>query len=342
MSEQLPDGYSFITDIEVGTEELWDLFEDVAHGVEPVAGIAIIDDQPDIGVDFTADEEDISRTALGIRDDNGKLVGYVAATIDSRDMHATADCIVVHPDESDAGIGTTLADEGLRFLATQGIRSVSFQNFGQISKLLPHLIQRQNFSYDGLNEEYSSEHFALHLARGAAEAAPSDAPLAEVVEEATLQPAISPTEMIAFKNQIGELLKACVASANDGSHWPFNDGFLFELAGRQLTITQMRTSEYSEWSVVEEGAAELVASPHGVIMATEREYTVGQYAERDEPTNPQYKEVQEIRGIDGAMCPFVAPELRQGTGQSLEFNQARFNRVMATLRRLSPEHWVVD
>jgi hypothetical protein len=341
MSEHLPSGYSFISDIEVGTEELWDLFEEVARGVEPLEDIAIIDNLPDSGVDFTASEEDISRSALGIRDDDGKLVGYVAATIDSRDMHATADCIVVHPNESDAGIGTTLANEELRLLTNQGIRSVSFQNFGQIGKLLPHLIQRQDFSYDGLNEEYSSKRFALHLARGAG-AAPSEGPLAEVAEEDTLAPAIDTAEMIAFKNQVGELLKACVVSANDGSHWPFNDSFLFELGGRSLSITQMRTPEYSLWTVVEQGAAELVASPHGIIMATEREYSVGQYAEHDEPTNPQYEELQEIRGIDGAMRPFVDPELPRGTGQPLQFNQARFNRVMATLRRLGPEHWVVD
>src|SRR5438270_1004341 len=154
MANSLPSGYEFVGDFDIETEELWALLEEVARAAESSDDV-IVRDSGAASLDFTATEEDISYTALGVRGPFGDLVSYVSATVDSRDDgHATVDCMVVHPDESDRDIGKAMSDEGLRQLDEQGVENVSFEIFGQIGKLLPYLIQRKGFEYDDLNDEY--------------------------------------------------------------------------------------------------------------------------------------------------------------------------------------------
>lgn len=338
MSELLPAGCSFVNDLEINTDELLDLFERVAHANDSPQTYGELETHSDSGADPTTPDDQIERAALGVRNAAGVLVSYAAATIDNRTEHATVDCMVVDPAEAGQGIGKAIVTEGMRGLDVHNARSISFQAFGQVGRLLPYLEKHERFSYDTLNNEYityrmpgvsTPESLGLTDTPAAIEASPDD------VRE--LEP-ITQAEMIAFKDRIIELVQASARHAcRVGLDVAAYDSFMYEIGGRTIVVSKDDSLDnYQAWFVKEYDTAEFVASPHGIVMTVEKEYSVEQDANDDAPSGSMYRETQEIQGSDGAMRPFVPPKDETSPG----FNHGRYKHIITTLNRLSPEHIV--
>jgi hypothetical protein len=341
MSDTLPAGYEFVNEIAIETDELLDLFEDGIRGNEPLDDNLPVRTRHEPFQDSTAEKGDIARMALGIRSDTGKMVAYAAATIDERDGHATVDYMIVNPAETDEGLGKALADEGLNMLDKSGVKTVSFELFGQAGKLVPYLTGTQGFAYDPLNQEYISNRA---LVRWNDEPTKPETALVipAMVEDEALLRSVTPDEMASFKQAVSQLIRATTAYARNNKILTlFDDNYEFRLAGRTIVVGKTISPNYGIWGVTERDSAELVASPSGVVMVTERNYEVQQYLADAQPNRAEYLELQEFRDTEGAMRPFVPPELREN-GPGPDFTRARYQRVMSMLHRLNPEHLVPE
>lgn len=339
MATALPQGYEFISELEVETEQLWQLLDDVAGAEDPLVDGVIQGDMESV-IDPTADEEDITRTALGIKDTWGNLVGYASATIDGRDNHATVDCMVVHPDNQNESIGKALTDEGISFLGKQGAESISFKPFGQVQFLTPYLITRHGFDYDGLNEEYITRSVSSPTGEQASEEADALPQLASKEPEGRK---LNSGEMTDFIDKVNGLIKASADYACINSlDVEFYDMFEFESAGRRYILSKESSPELGckSWTVTEADTAELVSSPYGIVMVTEKEYTVVRGDSEDAPLVGMYWDSREIRGKDGKMRPFF---LKDSPGSSLEPGHIilpRYEQIMKALDKLTPEKLV--
>lgn len=334
---------TIVSELEVGVEELWQLLEDVASAHDPVIEGVIQDSTAGAGLDFTVDEEDIIQTALGIKDDeSGKLVGYASATIDDLSKHAVVDCLVIHPLYSREGIGKDLSNEGLKFLGMQGVKSVSFQPFGQIELLAPYLMARHGFVYDELNAEYITKSLpspSVPKPRAKPELPPA---LAQSAEQESSGRKLKTEEMSVLSDRISELVTECAqyACLNSLNVYSYDD-FELESAGRLYVVRHSRPSEdidESTWAVTERGTAELVTSQYGIVMVTERTYAVHQNRSATLPSGSTYSDLREIRGNDGKMRPLNLREIQTSHAPEAAITLPRYTRIMAVLNRLTPNN----
>ncbi len=337
MTERLPQGYEFVSDLEIGTDELLDLFKDVAdespdakHGVRQKAN-------RELEIDFTLDPEELLPMALGVRNVAGKLIGYSSASIDERSgRHAMVNYMLIHPAEAGFGVGKALADEGLQMLDKEAVKSISFIPVGESRKLVPYLTSIQGFVYDALNQEYISNRSMVRWHDDKAETEKPALPV--LAEDETLSHPVTQKEMKAFQARVTKLVKATLNYVRltdtpvlaRGSKECF---FIFDLAGRDISVYQQLTDDYNSWRVGESASAELVASPQGLVMSTDRIYGLEEIAS-DSKLKPVYEESLEIKGPDGAMRPFNTEE--DGGG----FTRARYEKVMSILSKLGPEHLI--
>ncbi|MFI5271150.1 MAG: GNAT family N-acetyltransferase, partial [Candidatus Saccharimonadales bacterium] len=240
----LPAGYEFISELEVGTEELWQLLDDVVASNDPLISGVIQSGAETMFIDITADEEDITQTALGMRNDRGDLIGYASATIDSRDKHGVIDCLVIHPANHGEGLGRALTDEGLSFLARQGVKSVSFQPFGQVQLILPYIMGNYGFSYNELDHEYITRNMPTSSGQKSEVAAETDDDFKGVVSKEHAGRQLNSDEMELFRDKVKELIQSCAQYA--GFHnldVEVYDYFEFELAGTLYVVSSYADSE---------------------------------------------------------------------------------------------------
>lgn len=340
MADSLPHGHEFVDETDIGTEELWQLIDDVAGANVPlIEGVIQYGTEEEV-VELSTEEDDVQKTAIGVRDSFDKLVAYASATIDHGHRHATVDFIAVHPHVREETVAKALSDEGMRFLGRMGVKSASFMPFGQIELLLPYLIRNYGFEYNLHNSEYFTKDVSAAPPKTEIKT-DVDAAIAEMAKNEPTGRRLKSKEMAAFRDRVSDLVKECAryacANALDIEDY---DHFNFELAGQVYMVGQNIVPElgYNGWSVIECDVAELVTSQHGIVMVTERMYKVTQNTGTDLPQNAAYSDEREIRGTDGKMRPLHLHKLDDELRQKLKFTLPRYERIMTALNRLTPDH----
>jgi hypothetical protein len=287
------------------------------------------------------------RLAIGVEDENERLIAYAAATIQEDGRHATVDSFVVRKLDRQRGIAKAMADVGLKLLSASGVATVSFQPFGEIDKVVPHLVTQKGFVYDHDDQEFTSKLDAPHwldefLFDADLPLEPSSPDKAR--EDADLKEPIDPEQVNEFIDTLERLTQSCLAviKAREPSLKidAISTYFGFEKAGLDFSvILNASESDYSGWSITEDGDT-LIPTAAGQVISKEREYSVLQYQDKRDAAVASFGQELEILGPDGKMRPYLDKTQEASASAQAVFSKGHFQYIMPTLRRLTPEHLV--
>jgi hypothetical protein len=232
-----------------------------------------------------------------------------------------------------------LIDAGMDSLDQLEVDTVGFEVFGQAHRLVPYLKSRHGFEYNPHSQEYVS--FRPRSREAPESPAEDPAPVIVLAREGgNLGQPISEDHIAEYTKQVSQVVKAATEHVLqkrvpvDSYH-----EYTFKRGGHWIDVRVHPGRDEKEWQVIEEEASELVTSTRGVVLATGQRYIVTQ--EKGGPYIPAYEEELQVRGSYGSTRPLTSHEKRL-KDQEPGFTEGRYERVMAILRKLSPEHLLLN